>query len=126
MSSPDLAYQTVIYAAIRDEFPSGNVGTFVPNDTALPYIHIAHSQDDVNADDVQRLEIVVDTWSSLDGPHEVKAFQDRIALAVAAADLSQSGWAFSIPLVEFANCLFDSEANCWHGSQRITTFATAE
>jgi hypothetical protein len=123
MASADLTFQEVVKAELDAALPAVPHGAYPPGGQALPYIEFGRS--DV-ADHVAGhvVTMTVHVWSSVRGPHEVKAHQETIRGRLHQNDFTRNGWTFVNVREDYCTVLLDPDGVTWHGVQRFRTLAS--
>lgn len=124
MSSPDLAFQTVLAEEIATAVPGVEAGSHPAQNQAMPYIQFGESEVSDTFVLGHEILMLVHVWSNKEGPHEVKTHQHAIREALHEHSFEKSGWTFSCIREDFAETLFDPEAETWHGVQRFRALAS--
>lgn len=123
MNSPDLALQTKINLTLSAAMPAVTIGANPIPEGALPQVTFGESTVLDDVDPLKTLEAMVHTWSSKEGPHEVKTIQQTIRETLHAQSFAQDGWALSCVREVQANVILDADGVTWHGWQRFRAFA---
>lgn len=122
--SPDLVLQRVINDILTTHLSSVPSGAHPPGERSLPYIQFGNSE--VNDNPVGHdLLMYVHTWSSTEGPHQVKAYQQTIREQLHGLTTSRDSWQFVNVREEFCDVILDEDEETWHGVQRFRTLASS-
>lgn len=90
----------------------------------LPFVHIGETDaDDHPIGDTVR--VTIHAWSKEHGPHEVRALQRALKVAIEAAPETAHGWTFTAIHENFRRCFLDADGNHWHGVQEISVIANS-
>jgi len=121
-TSPDLEFQAVLNATLSAEYPTlrsaERLGSHPVNSKALPAIHFGETElQEFPAR--YELRAMVHVWSNLEGPHEVKTYQQRIRELLVNIEFTRDIWTFLVISEEFTDTLRDRDDSIWHGVQRF-------
>ena len=116
------AFQTEVYAALATACSPTPVSAHPLPGQVLPYVTLGETD---GSDDPggERLSIYVHTWSSKEGPHEVKALQETIRATLHASERERDGWKFTSLREVDVRTFLDVDGQTWHGVQRFSALA---
>lgn len=122
MSAPENEYQQALYTAIAAAVAPVAVEVHPPHDKPLPYVQLGNSESS-DAPDGRTLEMIVNTWSSKEGAHEVQALMQQVRDAVVEHAFTVTEWRFYCIRDAYSTVFLDEDDEAWHGVQRITALA---
>lgn len=125
MAGADLTFQEVINLELKAAMPNVRRGAMPPADGTFPYIQFgqSHVTDDYAAGKMVLQE--VHTWSTAEGPHEVKNLQEQIRALLEKCSHDRGGYHFVAIRQQDARVFLDIDGETWHGVQRFRALASA-
>lgn len=124
MSSPELAFQTLVFGEIGTVLPGVNAGSNPVFNQTLPYVQFGQ----VEARDQEtghELLIEVHVWSEVEGPHQCHEYMHAIRERLHARAFQDATWHFNCVREVFHDVLLDEDEKTWHGVQRFRAFTRA-
>lgn len=124
MAGADLTFQEVINTEIKAAMPNVRSGAMPPKDGSFPYIQFGQSEvmDDYATGKTVTQEI--HTWSTAEGPHEVKTLQEQIRARLEKCSHDRGGFHFVAIRQDTARVFLDIDGETWHGVQRFRARAS--
>lgn len=121
--SPELAFQTVIFAEVAAALPLVPAGAHPPHDAPLPYIQFGTSdtEDDPGG---HRVTMSVHFWSNTEGPHEATEMRHAVRTRLHGQSFTSNGWRFTCIRETFGDVIIDIDDETWHGIARFRAFAS--
>jgi hypothetical protein len=123
MASADLTFQEVINLEIKAAMPNVRRGAMPPGDGGFPYVQFGQSQVVDDFPTGKRLLAEVHTWSTAQGPHEVKNLQEQIRDILEKCSHTRGGFHYVAVRQQDARVFLDIDGETWHGVQRFRALA---
>jgi len=124
MPGADLTFQEIVNTELETAFPAVRQGAEPPGDGGFPYIQFGQSHEDDDFAPGSSVTIEIHTWSTAEGPHEVKNMQHEIKSRLQKCKHVRGDYQFTAVRQKLSDVFLDEDGETWHGVQRFRALAS--